>query len=214
MYRGKEKGPQGRNFLSSILCGKKWRQNWICSMEAKQRSNTHCPVIQWFKGNLWNQSAFFDSFGKPPPLPLTHTFRVNPVVRPMLTPLITVHDHSPSWLGTSTLIKKNGSAKLVLWAKPLKSLTKRLYTNVILMPSLVLHKVFWGRRGRDRMVIGFTTTYSISVYHHWCCEFESRSERGVQHYVIKFVSDYHLRQVGGFLRVLRFPPPIKLTATI
>jgi hypothetical protein len=32
------------------------------------------------------------------------------------------------------------------------------------------------------------------------------------HYVIKFVSD--LRQVGGFLRVLRFPPPIKPTATI
>jgi hypothetical protein len=34
----------------------------------------------------------------------------------------------------------------------------------------------------------------------------------IQHYVIKFVSD--LRQVGGFLWVLRFPPPIKLTATI
>jgi hypothetical protein len=33
-----------------------------------------------------------------------------------------------------------------------------------------------------------------------------------QQYVIKFVSD--LRQVGGFLLVLRFPPPIKLTATI
>jgi len=32
------------------------------------------------------------------------------------------------------------------------------------------------------------------------------------HYVIKFVSD--LRKVGGFLRVLRFPPSIKLTATI
>jgi hypothetical protein len=30
--------------------------------------------------------------------------------------------------------------------------------------------------------------------------------------VIKFVSD--LRQVGGFLRVLQFPPPIKLTAMI
>jgi len=30
----------------------------------------------------------------------------------------------------------------------------------------------------------------------------------MQHYVIKFVSD--LRQVGGFLRILRFPPPIKL----
>jgi hypothetical protein len=34
----------------------------------------------------------------------------------------------------------------------------------------------------------------------------------IQHYVIKFVSD--LRQVGGFLWVLRFPPPIKLTATV
>jgi hypothetical protein len=33
----------------------------------------------------------------------------------------------------------------------------------------------------------------------------------IQHYVIKFVSDF--RQVGGFLRVPRFPPPIKLTAT-
>jgi len=54
-----------------------------------------------------------------------------------------------------------------------------------------------GRRGRDRMVVGFTTTYAISAYHHWCCEFESRSGRGLQHYVIKFVSD--LRQVSGFL---------------
>ena len=32
------------------------------------------------------------------------------------------------------------------------------------------------------------------------------------YYVIKFVLD--LRQVGGFLQVLCFPPPIKLTATI
>jgi len=34
----------------------------------------------------------------------------------------------------------------------------------------------------------------------------------IQHCVIKFVSD--LRQVGGFIRVIRFSPPIKLTATI
>jgi hypothetical protein len=32
----------------------------------------------------------------------------------------------------------------------------------------------------------------------------------IQHYVIKFVSG--LRQVGGFLRVIWFPPPINLTA--
>ena len=60
-----------------------------------------------------------------------------------------------------------------------------------------------GRRGRDRMIVGFTTTCAISAYHHRCCAFESRSGRGVQHYVIKFVSD--LRQVDGFLQVLRFP---------
>jgi hypothetical protein len=34
----------------------------------------------------------------------------------------------------------------------------------------------------------------------------------IQHYVIKFASD--LRQVGGFLQVLRFPPPVNLTTTI
>jgi len=67
--------------------------------------------------------------------------------------------------------------------------------------------VWRGRRGRDR-----TTTYAICAYHNLCCEFESRSWQGVEHYVIKVVSD--LRQVGDFLRVLRFPPQIKLTATI
>jgi hypothetical protein len=68
-----------------------------------------------------------------------------------------------------------------------------------------------GRHGRDRMVVGYTTTYAISAYHHRC-GFESLPGRGVQHYMIKFVSD--LRQAGGFLWVLRFPPPIKLTTTI
>ena len=34
----------------------------------------------------------------------------------------------------------------------------------------------------------------------------------IKHYVIKFVSD--LWQVSGFLWVLQFPPPIKLTTTI
>jgi len=29
-----------------------------------------------------------------------------------------------------------------------------------------------GRRGSDRMVVGFTTTYTTSAYYHWCCEFE------------------------------------------
>ena len=57
-----------------------------------------------------------------------------------------------------------------------------------------------GRRGSDSMVVGFTNTYEITDYRHWCGELESRSGRGVQHNMIKFVSD--LRQVGGFLWVL------------
>ena len=61
------------------------------------------------------------------------------------------------------------------------------------------------RRGCDRIVVVFTTTDAISTYHHWCCELESRSGRGVQHYVIKCVSD--LRKFGGF-----FPgPPVSST---
>jgi hypothetical protein len=57
------------------------------------------------------------------------------------------------------------------------------------------------------MVVGFTTTCVNSAYHHWCCEFESRSGRGEYYYVIKCFSD--LRQVGSFLRVLQLPPPMK-----
>ena len=35
------------------------------------------------------------------------------------------------------------------------------------------------RRGRNRKVGEFTTTYAISPYHHEMCEFEYRSWRGV-----------------------------------
>jgi len=29
-----------------------------------------------------------------------------------------------------------------------------------------LPTIFRGRRGGDRMVVGFTSTYTISIYHH------------------------------------------------
>ena len=35
-----------------------------------------------------------------------------------------------------------------------------------------------GRRARDRMVVGFTTTCVISAYHHYSYELEHRSWRG------------------------------------
>jgi hypothetical protein len=68
-----------------------------------------------------------------------------------------------------------------------------------------------GHRGGDHMLVGFTTTCAIGAYHYLSCEFELRYGEvySIQHYVIKYVSDF--RQVGGFLW---FPPPIKLIATI
>ena len=65
------------------------------------------------------------------------------------------------------------------------------------------------------MVVGFTTTYVISAYHHYKVV-SSNPAHGkvysIQHNVIKFVSD--LRQDSGSPRVLWFPPRIELTTTI
>ena len=55
----------------------------------------------------------------------------------------------------------------------------------------------------------YTTTYEITAYRHWCCEFESRSGRGIPHYAIKFVSD--LRQTGRWFSP---GPPVSSTNKI
>jgi len=75
-----------------------------------------------------------------------------------------------------------------------------LHKSKQLSASLIV-KGYWqcqGHCGHDRMVVGLLPI-AISTY----------PTQAIQHYVIKFVSD--LWQVGGFLR---FPSPIKLTATI
>ena len=76
-----------------------------------------------------------------------------------------------------------------------------------------------GRPGNDRMVVGFTTTYilvameSVPITTNIVSSNPAHGEMYlIQHYVIKLVSD--LWQVGDFLRILRFSPPIKPTATI
>ena len=71
-----------------------------------------------------------------------------------------------------------------------------------------------GRHGHDRLVVGYTTTYAISAYPTKVVSSNPAHAEvySMQHYVITFVRD--LRQIGGFLLVLRFPPPIKMTATI
>jgi len=70
---------------------------------------------------------------------------------------------------------------LIEEASALNISTERLDQSYVISGS--------SRSGRDRMVLGITTIDAIGAYHHWCCEFESRSGWGVQHYVIKFVSD-------------------------
>jgi hypothetical protein len=61
--------------------------------------------------------------------------------------------------------------------------TGEIFLNRHLNNSLLIivwiHSKFWGRRDCDCMVVGFTTTYAISAYHHWHCECELRSWRGV-----------------------------------
>ena len=39
----------------------------------------------------------------------------------------------------------------------------------------ISHSSNFHRGFRQRMVFGFTTTYDVSAYHHYHCEFESRS---------------------------------------
>jgi hypothetical protein len=64
------------------------------------------------------------------------------------------------------------------------------------------------------MMAEITTTYAPSAYHHLRYDSNPVHDKAysIQHYVVKVISD--LRQVGGFLRVLRFPLPTKLISTL
>jgi hypothetical protein len=39
--------------------------------------------------------------------------------------------------------------------------------------------MYRGRRGRDRIIVGFATTCAINTYYLYSCDFESRSCRSV-----------------------------------
>ena len=67
-----------------------------------------------------------------------------------------------------------------------------------------------GSHGRDRMAL---PVQSVPITTEVLSSNPIHGEvYSIPHYVIKFVSD--LQQVCGFLLVLRFPPPIKLTSTM
>jgi hypothetical protein len=68
------------------------------------------------------------------------------------------------------------------------------------------------RGRRDRMVVGFITTYAIGSYHHWSCESEccSGEASSIQHYVIKFLvtcdRSMAFSEHSGFLHQYNWPP--------
>jgi len=69
-------------------------------------------------------------------------------------------------------------------------------------------------RGRNCMAVGFTTTMQSKPVTTKVASSNPIQDKlySIQHYVIRFVNA--LWQVGGFLRTLRFPPPIKRTTAM
>ena len=68
------------------------------------------------------------------------------------------------------------------------------------MGTIVVIIVWWFDLQLPMQSVPITTKVSLNPVHG--------EVYSIQHCVINFVSD--LPQVGGFFRVLRFPPPIKL----
>ena len=57
--------------------------------------------------------------------------------------------------------------------------TRKQNTGEVILQTCRLFLVMRGRRGRYRMVVGFTTTYAISIYHHYNGEVKPRLLWGV-----------------------------------
>jgi len=94
----------------------------------------------------------------------------------------------------------------------------------VLQKNVLIHKLYTGCSSQPLNTdVNKGSSWSWS-YGSWIYNYQMQSvpittnvvssipTQAIQHYVIQFVSD--LRQDGGFLQVLRFPPPIKVTATI
>jgi len=70
-----------------------------------------------------------------------------------------------------------------------------------------------------KVIVQLFTSYSLwsTPHHEWDSNIVTFNPAhgkmySIQHYVMKLISD--LQQIGGFLQVIQFPPPIKLTATV
>ena len=86
---------------------------------------------------------------------------------------------------------------------------KQPKTCKILEPQHISHIYFW-KKIRTIFQIGVNLLNKTQLITFVSSNSTDGEVYLTHHYMIKFVND--LWQVGGFLRVLRFPPPIKLSA--
>jgi hypothetical protein len=109
------------------------------------------------------------------------------------------------------LISDNPSSRYLLHLNPCICFSRGLHSTSSPKPPTL----FLLNKG-----LSWPWSYGSWIYTYLCNRclssllllFRIPLRQGVQHYVIKFVSD--LWQVSVFLWVLRFPPPIRLTSTI
>ena len=84
-----------------------------------------------------------------------------------------------SWLRVNELWYSSGK-DVHVWLNKQQIWPAWKYSSTFLFKCTIvqIHVTLNRNRGRrDHMVVSVTTTYVISAYHHWSCEFESRSWR-------------------------------------
>jgi hypothetical protein len=65
-------------------------------------------------------------------------------------------------VSVKTGLQPNHEVDMIMTGVMLHNIT----ISIWLVNFMALHMDIWGRRGRDCMVVGFTTTYAIGAYHH------------------------------------------------
>ena len=127
------------------------------------------------------------------------------------------------------LLQSRHSCDSIYWFKKKRILhPKVIFTSILFYFKICISfQCYWINKDDIRVPNTFThsqivlgpswsSSYGSWNYNYLCNQYLSPLKLyvhvkmySIQHYVIKFVSD--LRQVGGFRRVLMFPPPIKKT---
>ena len=112
--------------------------------------------------------------------------------------------------------------KFYYYINPISGLSPRQQNNLIIHNIYKTRNTYRLQRLQLSLYLGTVVVVINWIYNYLCNQclplkfVSSNPDYGevylIQHYVAKFFSDS--RQINGFLRVLWFPPPIKLTATI